>query len=165
MDVYLASKSISRRGPLNCRSLGFARDDNGRATPSFCFGFARWAFVKTHRPPNDTRAEDRFSVAPTALGIIFDLISQPFRAGLTFGGRPSGPCVHGDFCSVGIHRAVVTTTMQMRAQTFPLSSRAQPRDLQFHFPSIECLWENPLFIKRAACALYQGPTFSRAGKG
>jgi hypothetical protein len=25
------------------------------------------------------------------------LISQPFRAGLTFGGRPSGPRVHGDF--------------------------------------------------------------------
>jgi hypothetical protein len=28
------------------------------------------------------------------------LISQPFRAGLTFGGRPSGPCIHGDLCSV-----------------------------------------------------------------
>jgi hypothetical protein len=27
-------------------------------------------------------------------------ISQPFRAGLTFGGRPSGPCIQGDFCRV-----------------------------------------------------------------
>jgi hypothetical protein len=27
-------------------------------------------------------------------------ISQPFRAGLTFGGRPSGPCTYGDLCPV-----------------------------------------------------------------
>ena len=29
--------------------------------------------------------------------IIFEIGSQPFRAGLTFGGRPSGPRIHGDF--------------------------------------------------------------------
>ncbi len=31
--------------------------------------------------------------------IICESISQPFRAGLTFGGRPSGPCVHDDFAA------------------------------------------------------------------
>ena len=42
------------------------------------------------------RADDRFSAAPTALGSSSGSISQPFRAGLTFGGRPSGPCIYGD---------------------------------------------------------------------
>src|ERR1700684_342759 len=28
--------------------------------------------------------------------IIRGIEPQPFRAGLTFGGRPSGPCIHGD---------------------------------------------------------------------
>src|SRR3984957_8255233 len=27
-------------------------------------------------------------------------IPQPFRAGLTFGGRPSGPCIYRDLCGV-----------------------------------------------------------------
>jgi hypothetical protein len=37
--------------------------------------------------------------APTAgrgRQIILGIEPQPFRAGLTFGGRPSGPCIHGD---------------------------------------------------------------------
>ena len=46
------------------------------------------------------RANDRFSAAPTALGSSSGSISQPFRAGLTFGGRPSGPCIYGDLCRV-----------------------------------------------------------------
>src|SRR5271163_4017393 len=41
-----------------------------------------------------------FSAAPTALGSSSILVSQPFRAGLTFGTRPSGPCIHGAFCRV-----------------------------------------------------------------
>jgi hypothetical protein len=63
---------VSRKGPRNCRSLGFAPNDTGRA-------------------------EDRFSAAPTALGSSSGSISQPFRAGLTFGGRPSGPCIMAIF--------------------------------------------------------------------
>jgi hypothetical protein len=35
------------------------------------------------------------SAAPTALGFFSGLVSQPFRAGLTFGGRPSGPRIRG----------------------------------------------------------------------
>jgi hypothetical protein len=46
------------------------------------------------------RVDDRFSAAPTALGSSSGSISQPFRAGLTFGGRPSGPCFYGDLCRV-----------------------------------------------------------------
>jgi hypothetical protein len=46
------------------------------------------------------------SAAPTSLGSSWGLISQPFRAGLTFGGRPlrqaqgrlSGPRLWGDSC-------------------------------------------------------------------
>jgi hypothetical protein len=41
-----------------------------------------------------------FSAAPTALGSSSGSISQPFRAGLTFGGRPSRPCIYGDLCRV-----------------------------------------------------------------
>jgi hypothetical protein len=55
------SKNISRRGPRYSRSPGCARDDTGRT-------------------------DDRFSAAPTALGSSSGSISQPFRAGLTFGG-------------------------------------------------------------------------------
>jgi hypothetical protein len=48
-----------------------------------------------------TQAEhDRSGAAPTALGFSSGSISQPFRAGLTFGGRPSGPYVYGDLCRV-----------------------------------------------------------------
>jgi hypothetical protein len=68
----------------------------------------RW-FVQENRPDSDIkdraqddtgRADDRFSAAPTALGSSSGSISQPFRAGLTFGGRPSGPCIYGDLCPV-----------------------------------------------------------------
>src|ERR1700736_7049789 len=38
------------------------------------------------------------SAAPTALGSSSGSISQPFRAGLTFGGRPSGPYIYGNLC-------------------------------------------------------------------
>jgi len=31
------------------------------------------------------------SAAPMALGIMIGIQTQPFRAGLTFSGRPSGP--------------------------------------------------------------------------
>ncbi len=41
-------------------------------------------------------AGDRFCAAPTALRSSSGSISQPFRAGLTFGGRPSGPCIYSD---------------------------------------------------------------------
>jgi len=34
--------------------------------------------------------DSTYGAAPTALGII-GIIPQPCRAGLTFGGRPSGP--------------------------------------------------------------------------
>jgi hypothetical protein len=34
-----------------------------------------------------------FSAAPTALDHSSSSTSQPFRAGLTFGSRPSGPCI------------------------------------------------------------------------
>jgi hypothetical protein len=40
--------------------------------------------------------DDQLSAAPTALGSSPGSMSQPFRAGLTFGGRPSGPYIHGD---------------------------------------------------------------------
>src|SRR6266851_9539597 len=51
--------------------------------------------------PHDTAgADDRFSAAPTALGFSSGSISQPFRAGLTFGGRPAGPCIYSDLCCV-----------------------------------------------------------------
>src|SRR5271168_2790957 len=63
-------ENISRKGPQNCGS-GYAPNDTGRA-------------------------DDRYSAAPTALGSSSGSISQPSRAGLTFGGRPSGPCIHGD---------------------------------------------------------------------
>jgi hypothetical protein len=76
------SKNISKKGPQNCRSL--------HGTPGQV-GYA----------PNDTgRGDDRFSAAPTALGSSSGSISQPFRAGLTFGGRPSGPCFYGHLCRV-----------------------------------------------------------------
>jgi hypothetical protein len=39
----------------------------------------------------------RLSAAPTALRSSSGLSPQPFRAGLTFSGRPSGPLLHGDF--------------------------------------------------------------------
>src|ERR1700730_5296838 len=75
-------KNISKKDPRNCRSLHGAPGQ---------VGFA----------PNDTgRADDRFSAAPTALGSSSGSISQPFRAGLTFGGRPSGPYIYGDLCRV-----------------------------------------------------------------
>ena len=42
--------------------------------------------MKSGYAANDTgRADDRFSAAPTALGSSSGSISQPFRAGLTFG--------------------------------------------------------------------------------
>jgi hypothetical protein len=40
--------------------------------------------------------DDQLSAAPTALGSSSGSVSQPFRAGLTFGGRPSGPYIYGD---------------------------------------------------------------------
>src|ERR1700678_1533912 len=47
------------------------------------------ASVRDDKAPNDTgRGGRRFSAAPTAPGSSSTLISQPFRAGLTFGGRP-----------------------------------------------------------------------------
>ncbi len=77
------------KGPRNCRSL--------RALPHGSPGRRdRSAFA-----PNDTgRADDWLSAAPTALGSSSGSISQPFRAGLTFGGRPSGPCIYADLCHV-----------------------------------------------------------------
>ncbi len=51
--------------------------------------------------PNDTgSADDRFSAAPPALRFSSGSISQPFRAGLTFGGRPSRPCICDEVSSV-----------------------------------------------------------------
>jgi hypothetical protein len=51
--------------------------------------------------PNDTAGvDDWFGAARTALGSYSGSISQPFRAGLTFGGRPSGPCIYCDLCRV-----------------------------------------------------------------
>jgi hypothetical protein len=35
--------------------------------------------------------EDNMGAAPMALGIMMGIPTQPFRAGLTFSGRPSGP--------------------------------------------------------------------------
>ena len=35
--------------------------------------------------------EGEMGAAPLALGIMIGMPTQPFRAGLTFGGRPSGP--------------------------------------------------------------------------
>jgi hypothetical protein len=50
---------------------------------------------------NDTwRAGDGLSTAPTALASFSGSISQPFRAALTFGGRPSGPCINCNLCRV-----------------------------------------------------------------
>jgi hypothetical protein len=56
--------------------------------------------IQTVAPHDSGRAEDRLSAAHTALGSSSQSISQPFRAGLTFGGRPSGPCICGDLCPV-----------------------------------------------------------------
>jgi hypothetical protein len=86
---YALSKNISKRGPRNCRSLhGTPHGSPGQAGQ---VGFA----------PKDTgSADDRLSAAPTALGSSSRSISQPSRAGLTFGGRPSGPCIRGDLCRV-----------------------------------------------------------------
>jgi hypothetical protein len=78
-------KNISRKGPRNCGSLhGTPHGEPGQGCA-----------------PNDTAGADgRFSAAPTALGSSSGSISQPFRAGLTFGGRPSGPCIYSDLCRV-----------------------------------------------------------------
>jgi hypothetical protein len=38
LSLHLRSKNISKRGPQNCRSLGFARDDKERVV-------ARWQVV------------------------------------------------------------------------------------------------------------------------
>jgi len=35
--------------------------------------------------------EENTGAAPMALGIMAGIPTQPFRAGLTFSGRPSGP--------------------------------------------------------------------------
>jgi hypothetical protein len=39
----------------------------------------------------------RLSLKKTAYVAVDKIDSQPFRAGLTFGGRPSGPRIQGDF--------------------------------------------------------------------
>jgi hypothetical protein len=89
-------------------TLRSGRDDKGKGngfTEGGCWTGA--FFISLGGPqahdsyaPNVTgRADDGFSAAPTALGPSGS-ISQPFRAGLTFGGRPSGPCIHGDLSGV-----------------------------------------------------------------
>jgi hypothetical protein len=84
-------ENIPTKGLSNCGSL--------HVTPGQ-IGFAS-LHEQTREVPNDTgRADDRFGAAPTALGFSSGSISQPFRAGLTFGGRPSGPCTYGDLCCV-----------------------------------------------------------------
>ena len=49
-----------------------------------------------------------------------DSISQPFRAGLTFGPRPSGPCIHGDL-------AVISPSACLRQICCPGSQRVGGR--------------------------------------
>jgi hypothetical protein len=50
-----------------------------------------------------TQVRAGISAAPTALprqagaGRLSSIDPQPFRTGLTFGGRPSGPRIHGEF--------------------------------------------------------------------
>ena len=99
----------------------------------------------------------RFSAAPTALDHVRP-ISQPFRAGLTFGSRPFGPCIHGILGRVislstcrrqvevlGMTKGrvalplgvmmIVEPQISTRALLYPLSSRAKPRDLEFSTPA------------------------------
>jgi hypothetical protein len=87
-------KNIPRKGPLNCRSLGCARDDKGKS------------------------ASDLISTRPN------ESMGAP---GLAF--ETWDPC----------NRAVVET------RPSPLSSRAQPRDLQFSGPFLGMFFGSRLF--------------------
>jgi hypothetical protein len=96
------SRSPFQKGGRNCRSLGCARDDKGDGcapievvvlticlrmlliSPSTCHGQVRLLRMT------------RSGLVPRLRRSDHPPISQPFRAGLTFGGRPSGPCIHGD---------------------------------------------------------------------
>ncbi len=88
---------------LNCRSLGFP----GFPVELGGFGKLHAPFLTERRTrgpvlccvagnPGSLLMTHRFSAAPNGARIIFGIDSQPFRAGLTFGSRPSGPCIHGD---------------------------------------------------------------------
>jgi hypothetical protein len=55
---------------------------------------------------NDKGTSGSFSAAPTAL-IIFGIEPQPFRAGLTFGGLPSGPRIYGEFAVLFLSQLAV----------------------------------------------------------
>jgi hypothetical protein len=84
--------------------------DEGTAGPSTALRFGRddkagsWRSQRGRRLSGRTADPSertiRFSAAPTALESSPRSISQPFRAGLTFGGRPSRPCILGDSCLV-----------------------------------------------------------------
>ena len=79
--VFRSIGTPSCEGEAHSRSLGFAR---GRLS-------ATLLRTQVRADPGECRAY--------SAQIIFEIRSQPFRAGLTFGGRPSGPRIHGD-CAV-----------------------------------------------------------------
>jgi hypothetical protein len=90
-------ENIPKKGPLNCRSLGYARDDKREGDASI-----------GERLLNESR------------------FSSPWRP---------------------MHRLqFLQPLFQMEAPPSPLSSRAQPRDLQFSGPFLEMFFEGLRFL-------------------
>ena len=68
--------------------------------------------------------------------------SQPFRAGLTFGGRPSGPCIYDHVCSVSLNlpqasQLLGTTKGTVERAYLRLGTR-DSMSLYRRIPGLEC---------------------------
>jgi hypothetical protein len=149
-------QNIPKKAPLNCRSLGFARDDKGKGDA--LVGIGCW-LSKTAGPSTALRsgrddnsvARNRFRrddgcCSPTVLhgsvALLFVIPSEAERSAVLLNQQPMPTEASLSSLSSRPERSAMEgpavllnqQPMPTKASPSPLSSRATPRDLQFSGP-------------------------------
>ena len=163
--ISIRLKNISRKGPRNCRSLGFARDDKGEGDASIrirCWWREpqvpplRYAPVgmTIHIGARDASAQENFvnSIEKSqALGMTKERAMLPWRAiarqkvfFITLGGRAS-PCPPGMTkgramlpCASGGWWREPQVPVRLRSGQVPHSLRFGPNEQPPFIPSLTC---------------------------